>query len=174
MAMTQAQYARHRGVSRQAVHKLVKARKIPVRSDGTIDPADADFALGEARERIDTPPEGSRDNRSEVGGLTAARTAEAVYSARLKQLQYERECNRLLPVDQVVAAASACAGEMVRQIDRIASRADELTEAIRKDGVLGARTVLKAIARDLRHRAGTAFAAVATDAVATDAGEDSK
>ncbi|WP_024575937.1 MULTISPECIES: hypothetical protein [unclassified Afipia] len=57
--LTQAEYARHRGVSRPAITKLINAEKIPetafsIGRDGKrrIDAAGADFALGESREHI--------------------------------------------------------------------------------------------------------------------------
>lgn len=42
--MSQAEYARHRGVSREAVRKAVTAGRIPVGEGGRIDPAVADKA----------------------------------------------------------------------------------------------------------------------------------
>lgn len=57
--MTQAEYARHRGVSRQAISKLISSGKIPasafVPGEGgarLINAAAADHALGEGRERV--------------------------------------------------------------------------------------------------------------------------
>ncbi len=45
--MTQAQYSRHRGCSRQYVNKLVKQGKIPVTPDGYIPWRATDTILGE-------------------------------------------------------------------------------------------------------------------------------
>lgn len=42
--MSQAEYARHRGVSRAAVHKAVHQGRIPMAGDGRIDPVAADAA----------------------------------------------------------------------------------------------------------------------------------
>lgn len=42
--MTRAEYARHRGVSRMAVTKAIRSRRIPIGRDGRIDVAAADAA----------------------------------------------------------------------------------------------------------------------------------
>ncbi len=52
LLMTQADYARHRGVSRQAISKLVKSGKIAIDDAGKIDAVAADLELGEAVERV--------------------------------------------------------------------------------------------------------------------------
>src|SRR4051812_19095367 len=81
--ITQADYARHRGVSRQAVSKAVAAKKIPVRvrqGRKLIDAAEADFALGFSHARLNTPAAAIEQSpveaeapapRSQTDGLTA-------------------------------------------------------------------------------------------------------
>lgn len=55
--MTPAQYAKHRGVSRQYIHKLIKAGKLTM-LDGEIDPALADAELEMARAQSSHGPKG--------------------------------------------------------------------------------------------------------------------
>jgi hypothetical protein len=105
LEMTQAEYARHRGVSRQAIGKLI-GKKLTLLPNGKIDVVAADRALGETRERVTirdddeaveapqafaptpAPPQGA--------GLTRAKTATEVYRARLAQLEYEERTGKLI------------------------------------------------------------------------------
>jgi hypothetical protein len=97
--MTQAEYARYRGVSPQAINKQVKAQKIPLRPNGKIDVAAADRTLGETRERVtlrddvDEPP---RAAPPEAPGLTKAKTATEIYKAKLARLDYEKKTGELI------------------------------------------------------------------------------
>lgn len=102
--MTLADYARHRGVSKQAISKNKKIPRLP---NGKVDVVAADRALGEARERItirDEAPESASvspepfaaPRPAESAGLTKARTATEVYNARLKQLEYEERTGKLI------------------------------------------------------------------------------
>lgn len=171
MAMTQAEYARHRGVSRQAIGKLVSSGKLPatafVLEGGVrkIDPAAADFALGETRERIASGEDdaGGADesfgsnagSAAQPGGagvarLTAARTATEIYRARTAELEYEQKIGRLLSREDVVAAMEKCAGVIVRELDGLPNFADDIAAAIQRDGIQGVRLELKKIAGVVR------------------------
>lgn len=169
--MTQTEYAAHRGVSRQAISKLVKAGKIPPSAfvDGKIDPAAADFALGENRERIfaadvDEGDEfggadptfgsaaGTRSVSSDSGvaRLTQVRTAEVLYKARFAELAYDKEVGKLLETKDVTRAMERCAAVIVRELEGLPNFADDIAAAIAKDGLPGARQALKNIARNVR------------------------
>ncbi len=158
--MSQAEYARHRGVSKQAVNKLIAAGKIPFRERAgrkVIDAAAADFALGENRERIDTRPEReeSESPRSFLGtestaGLTKARTATEVYRARIAQLEYEERIGKKLDADAVTRAMQVCAERLVREIDQLPSFAEDLAAAFSRDGLNGMRAAIKDVSRRLR------------------------
>jgi hypothetical protein len=164
MAMTQSEYAAHRGVSRQAVNKLVKGNKIPVGKDGRIDPAEADFALGENRARINEPKAAENAESSSSDGLTRARTAVEIYKAKQAQLAYEQKLGRVLPLDGVANAASACGESVVRIIGSLSMRAEEIAAASSTHGVAGVRAALKAIERELRERLAGAFSKMVADA----------
>lgn len=115
--MTQSEYARHRGVSPQAVHKQIKAGKIPLLPNGKVDAVAADRALGETRERItirDDVEEAPRAVATPAAGagLTKAKTATEVYRARLAQLEYEERTGKLID-------AAAAAREWTRALTKV-------------------------------------------------------
>jgi hypothetical protein len=157
--MTQAEYARHRGVTRQAVGKLVAAGKIKLHN-GKIDAAEADFALGESIERLNSPAVEAR----EAPGLTRARTVTEVYRARMAELQYERALGNLVATEGVADAASVCGETMVRIVRSLLTRADELNAAAAKDGLPGVRALLKSTAHEMLESVSAAFAKLASDA----------
>jgi hypothetical protein len=180
--MTQAEYARHRGVTRQTIHELVGKGKIPYRVDDDdtklINPADADFALGEARERVDDDDEdentdGFAARPAPEPTLTRARTATEIYRARIAELQYQRLRGELAPVADVKDAADRCALALVAELEQLPARADEIAAAWAANGLPGVRGVLKAIVRELRTKAADRFTQMAAEA-ATDAGARSE
>jgi hypothetical protein len=172
--MTQAEYARHRGVSRQAINKLINSGKIPQSAfvdGGRIDPAAADFALGEVRERIlssDAADGGlgaagtdatfgsnagaiRRSQGGEgVAALTRVRTGIGVYQLRVAELDYAQRVGQLLKIEDVTRAMETCAAVIVREIDQLPTFADDLAAAMSRDGVQGMRAVLKNVARGIR------------------------
>lgn len=161
LEMTQAQYAEHRGVTKQAINKLVKAGKIPVTVDAkgrkVIDAVVADRALGEVRERVNVGDDGpSFAPRStytppqEGGGLTKAKTATEVYRARLAQLEYEERVGKLLSVDDVTRAMENCAEAIIRDLDRLPSKADDFAAAYIAGELSGLRAALREAVRGLR------------------------
>lgn len=168
--MTQAEYARHRGVSRQAVNKAVGNGKIPVHDEGgvkKIDAAEADRAMGLNVARVladdgaaDAPPD-RPEGALPSSGLTRAKTATEVYRARLAELEYNERLGKVRPIEDVTFGAQRCAEVVLRAISRLSGRADEMNALCAKDGVLGARTCFKMIERDLRKLAADEFARLA-------------
>lgn len=169
--MRAAQYAAHRGVSREAVRKAIASGRIPktaIRRDGPIswiNVAAADFALGQAQARADfsgddppaenLPPISSSpsvpEGTSEASpSLTEARTRTEGYNAEIKRLEFEQRIGRLLETDDVGIAMQRWAEVAVREIDQLASRADDLAAAFTRNGVDGVRRALKDIARQIR------------------------
>jgi hypothetical protein len=167
--MSQADYARHRGVSRQAISKMVGAGKITLREEGGkkgIDPAEADRALGMNVQRVladggdDAQSNGYGGGREtqQPAGLTRARTATEVYKARLAELDYNERLGKLRPLDQTEAAAARCMEVVLRAFTGIVGRAEELTARANKDGVPGMRAGRRDVVRDLRKVAAREFA----------------
>ncbi|WP_439363094.1 hypothetical protein ACNJYD_19905 [Bradyrhizobium sp. DASA03005] len=177
--MTQAEYARHRGVSRQAISKLISSGKIPasafVPGEGgarLINAAAADHALGEGRERVlldqpepddllasldsevvaprVTPAPVRPEQHEHIAALTKARTETETYRAERARIELEEKRGKLLKVEDVVASMEKCAAVIVRELEALPNFADEIAAAIAKDGAGGARSVLKRVAREVR------------------------
>jgi hypothetical protein len=145
-AMSQAEYARHRSTTRQAVNNLVRDGKIPVLPNGKIDPVVADRALGETKVRIDEPREeaaGGGFASQESAGLTRARTATEVYRARLAQIEFDERVGALRKVEDVRQATAKVAGALMRELELIPTMADDLAAAFARGGVDALRTALK-------------------------------
>lgn len=167
--VTQAEYARHRGVSKQAISKQVAKGKIPVLPNGKIDKAAADLALGNSIERVDAE-EAEQEARPRgapaTGGLTQAKTVTEVYKARLAELEYGRETGKYVEAAGIADASAACGETIVRIVRTISTKAEVVGAAMTKDGVAGVRAALKAIEQELLQRISDAFSKMAADAAA--------
>ncbi len=170
MIGTQAAYARHVGISKQAVNKMVKQGKILLTADGGIDFAEADHArrqngdparrMSEASAQIDGgsgPPKYGKNDLApsraapETGGLSfsKARTAREAYQAKIIQLEYERQLGQWLPKREI-EDAMVTSGRKIRQgLDGVISWADELDAAARNGGTDAVRVLLKEKVRGL-------------------------
>jgi hypothetical protein len=171
--MSQSEFARHRGWSKSYVSKLIGNGKIPetaIHVDGAgrkkIDAAAADLALGETAERVSSSvpvaDDGADDaaaagdgghagfGESQGSGLNKAKTALTVYEVRLAQLKYEREVGKLLSVEDVTRSMERVAEVLVRDLDLLASRADDLAGAFTAGGVDAVRRKLREITREIR------------------------
>ncbi|WP_073953759.1 hypothetical protein [Thalassospira sp. TSL5-1] len=175
MIGSKSEYARHLGVSPAAVTKMVKTGKIPVRDDGRIDFADADFARrangDPARapsHSTNEPVENRSDNDASLFDLgeerdtskqpdarsnptyTDARTEREQYAAKLARLDYEQKMGNLLPKQEILDAMVA-SGRRIRQgLDSMIGWAEEIDAAARNGGSDAVRTVLKQKTRDLQ------------------------
>lgn len=170
LEMSQAGYARHRGVTKQAIGKLVAAGKIPVTEKNgrkVIDAVAADRALGETRERVSVRDDDEPARPAEGAGLTKAKTATEVYRARLAQLEYEEKIGRLLPVAQVQDAATEWAAAMLRVLEMPLMRVDALLAAGGK-GIVELRQVVRELIREQRARCAEEFNKLAAAAAAED------
>lgn len=169
--MTQVEYAAHRGVSKQAVNKRIKAGKLPVLPDGKIDAAAADLVWGENTERVNTPDEalptgGPRAPSPDAGGLTRAKTVTEVYNARLAELKYGREVGKYVEAAGIADAGAACGEAVVRIVRTLASKAELIHAAGVKDGVAGVRAALKSTEFEFLTRISDAFSKMAAAAAA--------
>ncbi len=147
MIGTQAEYARHLGVSEAYVSKMKRDGKIPVRADGKIDFAEADMARKRngdpARAPLQTPAAFDASSRPEqpaaasnVGGVSYsdARTAREAYQAKLAKLEYEERTGKLIPRREV-EDAMVTAGRSIRSgLDAIPGLADSIVAAVRNGG----------------------------------------
>lgn len=188
---TQAQYAKHRGVSRQAISKLVKNGKIPFEKiDGklVINFARADHALDQnvdpsrklaaasSHQNVGTSPEDDDDlfavqvkkagpqNADDQGpGYQEHRALREGYNAELARIELEERLGNLIN-RQEVEEAMVTAGRRIRQgLDGVTSWADELDAAARNGGANAVRAVLKDKMRGLQELIAESLVAIEGD-----------
>ena len=114
MKLSISAYARHRGVSRVAVHKALNTGRIQKEPDGTIDVEKADAAWREK-----SNPAQKRKTESDVApqenhvtppiinsgpSFAQSRAVREAYNARLAKLSYEEKSGTLIKVDMVKVA----------------------------------------------------------------------
>lgn len=158
-----AELARMRGVSKQAIAKRVA--RLEAQHAVTVRPGDRgsrlvnvaefDKAAGDTTDavrQLNGAPQ--KVAVTESGALSQQQTRRARYAADLSRLELEERLGRLLPIKDVEDAMTRCAEAMVRVIDQISSRADDVSAAVARDGSQGARAFLRDLARDLRVRLG--------------------
>lgn len=187
----QAAYAKHRGVSRQAISKLVKNGKIPFTQTGSrieINFAQADKALGQtidpsralAAQSASQPigkPE-PKDDLFDQPTVTTAdvgqsgeqgtdyqqhRAAREGYNAEIARLDLEERLGRLID-KQDVEESMVTAGRQIRQgLDAIPGWSDEIDAAARNGGVNAVRALLKEKVRGLEEMIADSLVVLADD-----------
>lgn len=157
---TQADLARHLGVTPQAVSKAIANGRIAKRSDGTIDFAEAartftatrppsavepasPVALDLTAPVADEPSEQTRDYQK-------SRAEREFYQAELARLELERQQGLLLRADDVTEAMGEAAMVIRSKLDSLFGRAEALDAAARNGGVEGVRALLKEAIRDVQ------------------------
>ena len=94
-----------------------------------------------------------------------AQQQERITSVRADLLQIELDTAKglLVRADDVRDAMAHAAGELVRGLESLAARADELASALARDGVAGLRAAIKDVVRDLRERMAADMTLLATE-----------
>lgn len=117
--------------------------------------AEFDKVAGEAGDAIrelsavtGAPSEGKPEGNNPV--LAREQARRVAYQADLAKLDLDERLGKLLPIDEVEKAMVRCAQALVRAIDRLPGRAEELASRVAHEGSQGARAILKETARDLR------------------------
>lgn len=111
--MTITAYAKHRGVSRQAVYDALNEGRIKRAPDGRIDPVEADrdwrrntgVAHGRVENTSSTAPDEPASPTPGGGGLMEIAEAERVrrhYAAERERIAYEAEAGKLIPLDDTL------------------------------------------------------------------------
>ncbi len=106
--VSQAEYARHRGVSREAVRRAIAAGRIKLERDGLIDPEKADLAWREntvPRAPVQAaavgpeppPPDAAPDDP----GYFGARAKREHFMAQLAELSFRERSGKLVDADKV-------------------------------------------------------------------------
>jgi len=91
---------------------------------------------------------------------TAEQARHMAYKAESARLDLEERQGKILPIVEIAAAVQTAGETLARAIDNLPSLADDLAAAVAKDGTTGARTLLKARARDIREALARDLAAV--------------
>ena len=104
--MSQADYARHRNVNRSHISRLAKRGILVMRgklvdvaaSDAVLDDKPVDQVLPESPAAAQTPRGGadSLAGGPQPGNFAQARTAEMVFRARLRKLEFETKSGRFI------------------------------------------------------------------------------
>ena len=108
--ISQAEYARHRGKSRQYISRLAKAGVLVMRN-GKVDVGASDAVLDDRPVAVE-PNESVPSTQAQPGAETPgqqpnsyaqAKLAEMVYRAKLRRLDYETRSGKLISADEVKA-----------------------------------------------------------------------
>lgn len=108
--VSQAEYARHRGKSRQYISRMAKSGVLVMRN-GKVDVGASDAVLDdrpvpvEPNEVIQSaqPQAAAETSGQQPTNFAQARLAEMVCRAKLRRLDYETRSGKLIPTDEVKA-----------------------------------------------------------------------
>lgn len=165
--------ARQRGLSRSSVKeradRLEAEGLIVTRREGRrrlVELAAFDRAIGEAGSSVkELAAETNRSMREpQSGEYREAQARRANYEAQLKALDLAERRGKVLPIsgEHGVEAASVRIGVAIaKAFDGLARHADDVAAAVSKEGVDGARRILKEIGRNERTRIAEMLAAIA-------------
>ena len=160
MIGTQAEYARHAGITRQAVHKLKGLGRIPVRDDGRIDFAEADHARRSNGDPARRMANGAAANagRDAGGGheqqsFSQARTERELFNVQLAKLALEERLGALLPRQAIEEGMVECGRIIRRSIDSLVAQSDEIASIARSGGTDAVRQLLRKRVREIEQSA---------------------
>jgi len=174
--LTMSVLAAQKGVSKQAISKNLQrwadlGTPVSTRREGRtmmVNVAEYDARKGEighlGRELGEQTKKAADVGTDPV--YTREQARAKAYEADLKLIERDKQLGRLIEVESLRSATAACGEGLVRVIEQIVTRAEEVAAAVSKDGVLGARGALKAIARDLRARTAEEFTKLLASATA--------
>jgi hypothetical protein len=125
--MSQREYARHRRVPPSAVQKAIRAGRIGMLPDGSIDSETADtewnrFTTRHARPITNGEHDDEGNPLQEISAYSKARTVREQYQARLAKLDFEERAGRLVSKEDVENAAFEQYRQFRDQIMNIPSR----------------------------------------------------
>jgi len=105
--VNQSEYARHRGVSHQAVMRALREGRITKEPDGSINPAKADAQWSANTDFSRQPDKARRTVKGEAPPSAAgpdynvSRAVREAYTARLAKLEYEEKTGKLVDAEKV-------------------------------------------------------------------------
>ena len=156
--------AQAKGVSKQAVAKRVskfealgeQLTRPGDRGTKLVNVAAYDRLVGETGDIFRSQPpkaavSADADEADPARASLANEQARRVsYQAELSRLDLEERLGKLVPVSEVVEAMTKSARAIVRAVDLLPGRAEDVAAAVARDGSTGARRLLKEMVRDLR------------------------
>jgi hypothetical protein len=99
--LSQADYARHRGVSRQYISRLAKAGALVLRG-GKVDVAASDAVLDDRPDKSpESPPSTAAEPAAQTTSYAQAKLADMVFRAKLRRLEFETRSGKYLLSDEV-------------------------------------------------------------------------
>jgi hypothetical protein len=130
--MSQAEYARHRAKSRQYISRLVKAGMLVMRG-GKVDVAASDAVLDDRPEPVSERVAAAPIETASTGTTFAqAKTADMVFKARLRKMEYDQRMGKLVEAELVKQRWSAIYRLIVDRIlawpNRLAPEVAALTD----------------------------------------------
>ena len=143
--MTQAEYARHRGKSRQYISRLAKAGVLVLRG-GKVDVDASDAVLDDRPEPVSERVAAAQADVAPAGTTFAqAKTADMVFKAKLRKMEFDLRTGKLVEAEIVKQRWSTILRLIVDRIlawpNRLAPEVAALTEE---------RQVREAILREAR------------------------
>lgn len=143
--MTQAEYARHRGKSRQYISRLAKAGVLVLRG-GKVDVGASDAVLDDRPEPVSERVTAAQGDVAPAGTTFAqAKTADMVFKAKLRKMEFDLRTGKLVEAEIVKQRWSTILRLIVDRIlawpNRLAPEVAALTEE---------RQVREAILREAR------------------------
>ncbi len=132
--MSQAEYARHRGKSRQYISRLAKAGVLVMRG-GKVDFAASDAVLDDRPEPVSERVVSAPAEVTPSGATFAqAKTADMVFKAKLRKMEYDQRMGKLVEAELVKQRWSAIYRLMVDRIlawpNRLAPEVAALTDEL--------------------------------------------
>jgi hypothetical protein len=161
LLMTQAEYARHRGVSKRRSPSTSKRKRSRSNDDGLIDVV-ARIGRSASKERINEPRDGEK--QAERRSSRGRGRYEAIYRARRRSsITKPRSATSCRPRKSPTPRPSAPRSRSARS-ERF--RAAPTLRWLRRKDVFAMRTFLKGVERDVQTQIAAAFEKMASAAVA--------
>ena len=142
MKMSKAEYAKHRGISKPAVSKLIRNNRVMLFEDGKVDVEASDLILDNFANESQGKTRKNENNNDDAGvfaGLEAlidggmdyntGRSLLTHYTAELKRLELEEKQGKSLPADIVCREAFECARRVRDGIFAIEDRVADILAA---------------------------------------------
>ena len=155
--MTQSEYARHRGKSRQYINRMAKAGVLVVRG-GRIDVAASDAVLDDRPEPVSERVVAGPPEVAPTGATFAqAKTADMVFKAKLRKMEYDLRMGKLVEAEKVTMRWSTIARLITDRIlawpNRLAPELTPITdERLMRDTMMReVRTLINEIKTDVQY-----------------------